>query len=108
MSLNTWPETERPREKLLRLGPAALSEAELLAILLQTGTRGRSANVSSGRMNACSACDDSDAPSPLTRMHVGLKCRRTSATSSGRASSPPHTTRRTRRNTAPRGRPPAR
>ena len=43
MSLNHWPEDERPREKLLRLGPAALSEAELLAILLQTGTRGRSA-----------------------------------------------------------------
>jgi len=43
MSLNTWPETERPREKLLRLGSATLSEAELLAILLQTGTRGRSA-----------------------------------------------------------------
>ena len=43
MSLKYWPEDERPREKLLRLGPAALSEAELLAILLQTGTRGRSA-----------------------------------------------------------------
>ena len=43
MSLKHWPEDERPREKLLRLGPAALSEAELLAILLQTGTRGRSA-----------------------------------------------------------------
>ena len=43
MPLNTWPETERPREKLLRFGSAALSEAELLAILLQTGTRGCSA-----------------------------------------------------------------
>ena len=43
MSLNHGPEDERPRERLLRLGPAALSEAELLAILLQTGTRGRSA-----------------------------------------------------------------
>src|SRR5262245_27624197 len=43
MSMNRWPSSERPREKLLRLGPAALSEAELLAILLQTGTRGRSA-----------------------------------------------------------------
>jgi DNA repair protein RadC len=38
MSLQHWPEAERPREKLLRLGPAALSDAELLAILLQTGT----------------------------------------------------------------------
>jgi len=43
MSMNRWPSSERPREKLLRLGPAALSEAELLAILLQTGSRGRSA-----------------------------------------------------------------
>jgi DNA repair protein RadC len=40
--LPSWPESERPREKLLKLGAAALSEAELLAILLQTGVRGRS------------------------------------------------------------------
>ena len=38
-----WHESERPREKLLRHGAATLSEAELLAILLQTGTRGHSA-----------------------------------------------------------------
>jgi len=43
MSLQHWPETERPREKLLKLGAASLSEAELLAILLQTGTPGHSA-----------------------------------------------------------------
>jgi len=41
--IRLWHESERPREKLLRLGAAALSEAELLAILLQTGIRGRSA-----------------------------------------------------------------
>ena len=41
--LELWQESERPREKLLRLGAASLSEAELLAILLQTGTAGRSA-----------------------------------------------------------------
>ena len=34
---------ERPREKLLAKGAAALSDAELLAILLRTGTAGRSA-----------------------------------------------------------------
>lgn len=34
---------ERPRERLARLGPEALSAAELLAVLLGTGTRGRSA-----------------------------------------------------------------
>lgn len=43
MSIRDWPRNERPREKLIELGPAALSEAELLAILLRTGTRGRSA-----------------------------------------------------------------
>jgi DNA repair protein RadC len=37
-----WPGI-RSTEKLLKLGPAALTEAELLAILLQTGTAGRSA-----------------------------------------------------------------
>jgi DNA repair protein RadC len=43
MSIRDWPITERPREKLLRLGAEALSEAELIAIFLRTGTRGRSA-----------------------------------------------------------------
>jgi DNA repair protein RadC len=43
MRLSHWPETERPREKLLTLGAQALSEAELLAVLLQTGSPGRSA-----------------------------------------------------------------
>ncbi len=43
MAIRDWPLDERPREKLLRLGPQALSEAELIAILLRTGVRGRSA-----------------------------------------------------------------
>jgi DNA repair protein RadC len=37
------PEEERPRERLMRLGPGALSERELLAILLRTGRRGSNA-----------------------------------------------------------------
>ena len=41
--IKDWPESERPREKLRERGPRALSDAELLAILLRTGTRGRSA-----------------------------------------------------------------
>jgi hypothetical protein len=49
LPLPLWPESERPREKLLKLGAPALSEAELLAILLQTGTRGRTA-VDTARM----------------------------------------------------------
>ncbi len=43
MSIRQWPETERPREKLLTHGPGALSDAELLAIFLRTGSRGRTA-----------------------------------------------------------------
>jgi len=35
-----WPASERPREKLLARGPAALSDAELLAVLFGTGMRG--------------------------------------------------------------------
>ena len=38
-----WPETERPRERLLAKGPDALSDAHLLAILLRTGRRDSSA-----------------------------------------------------------------
>lgn len=43
MSIQHWPEAERPREKLLSAGPQALSDAELLAIFLRTGTRGQNA-----------------------------------------------------------------
>ncbi|ALO36501.1 hypothetical protein CMT41_00900 [Colwellia sp. MT41] len=38
--LKDWPELERPREKLLHLGPSSLSDAELLAIFLRTGVKG--------------------------------------------------------------------
>src|SRR6185437_12773625 len=34
MSIRDWPETERPREKLLERGPHILSDAELLAVLI--------------------------------------------------------------------------
>jgi DNA repair protein RadC len=43
MTIKDWPEGERPREKLLGLGPHTLSDAELLAIFLRTGVAGRSA-----------------------------------------------------------------
>ena len=39
----SWPEDDRPREKLLKKGASALSNSELLAILLRTGTNGISA-----------------------------------------------------------------
>jgi len=43
VSIKDWPEAERPREKLLEKGAASLSDAELLAIFLRTGVRGKSA-----------------------------------------------------------------
>ena len=43
MRIADWPEDERPCERLLKLGAAALSEAELLAIFLRTGIAGKSA-----------------------------------------------------------------
>jgi DNA repair protein RadC len=43
MAIRDWPSDERPREKLLEKGATALSDAELLAILLRTGTPGHSA-----------------------------------------------------------------
>ena len=43
MSIKHWPEQERPREKLIQQGAGALSDSELLAIFLRTGTQGISA-----------------------------------------------------------------
>jgi DNA repair protein RadC len=43
MGIKDWPVSERPRERLLTQGPAALSDAELLALLLGNGMAGRSA-----------------------------------------------------------------
>jgi DNA repair protein RadC len=43
MTIHDWPAQERPRERLLSQGPGVLSDAELLAIFLGSGTRGRDA-----------------------------------------------------------------
>jgi DNA repair protein RadC len=43
MAITNWPAEERPREKLLLRGAKNLSDAELLAIFLHTGTRGKTA-----------------------------------------------------------------
>ena len=43
MSIRDWPESERPRERLLSRGGASLSDAELLAVLLGSGCRGKDA-----------------------------------------------------------------
>lgn len=43
MTIKHWPESERPQEKLLKRGARALSDAELLALFIRSGTRGRTA-----------------------------------------------------------------
>jgi len=43
MPITDWPALERPREKLLAQGAVALSDAELLAIFLRTGIKGKTA-----------------------------------------------------------------
>lgn len=43
MGIGDWREEDRPRERLLALGPGELRDAELLAVLLRTGIRGKSA-----------------------------------------------------------------
>ena len=42
-NINAWPRGERPRERLLERGAQALSDAELLAVVLGTGTAGANA-----------------------------------------------------------------
>ncbi|MBS0335948.1 MAG: hypothetical protein JSS40_03880, partial [Proteobacteria bacterium] len=43
MAISHWPAAERPRERLLALGAGVLSDAELVALFLRTGIRGKSA-----------------------------------------------------------------
>ena len=43
MAICDWPEDTRPREKLLKQGATALTDAELVAVFLRTGVVGKSA-----------------------------------------------------------------
>jgi DNA repair protein RadC len=43
MAIKDWPAQQRPRERLISLGAAALSDPELLALFLRVGVKGRSA-----------------------------------------------------------------
>lgn len=43
VAISDLPESERPREKMYKMGPKALSNAELLAIILRTGIKNQSA-----------------------------------------------------------------
>ena len=54
LSINQWAEEDRPREKLERLGPQALSDAELLAILIGSGsTKEDAVSLMKGILNDC-------------------------------------------------------
>lgn len=43
MAITDWPEEQRPRERLIKHGPAILSDSELLAVFLRVGVAGKSA-----------------------------------------------------------------
>jgi len=43
MAISSWPAAERPRERLLERGAGYLTDAELVAVLLRTGIRGKNA-----------------------------------------------------------------
>jgi DNA repair protein RadC len=43
MAISSWPVAERPRERLLERGAGHLTDAELVAVLLRTGIRGKNA-----------------------------------------------------------------
>ncbi|MGH8182298.1 MAG: RadC family protein [Rhodanobacteraceae bacterium] len=87
MSIRDWPTDERPREKLLARGAAALTAAELVAILLGSGVRGHSA-VDMGRdllgragsLNALLASDLAGVPglgpAKRARLAAGLELAR--------------------------------
>jgi DNA repair protein RadC len=51
--IKNWPEGERPREKLLRQGACALSEAELLALVIGSGSAGCRSALDLGRALLC-------------------------------------------------------
>jgi DNA repair protein RadC len=50
MSISNWPAHQRPRERLIREGAQALSDAELLAVFLRVGVRGKNAVELAGDM----------------------------------------------------------
>ena len=48
-TMKELPEHDRPYEKCVRLGPQALTDPELLAVVLRTGTRGKCTSCGNGR-----------------------------------------------------------
>ena len=71
MSMAGWPQGERPKEKLFNKGVASLSDAELLAVILQTGTPGRtSLDIARDMLSAMGACPVSWQPIALASLRT--------------------------------------
>jgi len=72
LKLKTLPAEERPRERLLRLGPERLSDDELIAILLGTGTREQSViEVAGDLLHHCRLKDRDNPLGVLLRFQAG-------------------------------------
>ncbi|MDR2087997.1 MAG: DNA repair protein RadC [Clostridiales Family XIII bacterium] len=89
--IREMPELERPREKMMLLGADRLSNAELLAVLLGTGTKSQSATALADRILSMTpdgiGCLSDCAPEELSRVSgVGIAkaCRITAAVELGR------------------------
>jgi DNA repair protein RadC len=76
MSIIDWPEQERPREKLLRLGASALTNAELLGLVILKGVRHHNAiEVARGWLHhyqGLSALFNADYASLSQQLGIGL------------------------------------
>ena len=69
LTMKDLPESERPYEKLERLGPGALSDAELVAVLLRSGTRGeRVTEIAQRALISAREINQSDPLSALLQM----------------------------------------
>ncbi|HTJ12860.1 MAG TPA: DNA repair protein RadC [Dinghuibacter sp.] len=67
--IRSWPKSERPVERLIKLGPAALTSAELIAVLINNGMRGRSA-IDIGRDLLEKAGDDLEKLASMTPVQL--------------------------------------
>jgi len=72
LTIREWSEDDRPREKMAKKGAAALSDAELLAILIGSGNKDESAVELSRRIMR----DCSDNINELARMSIGELCKK--------------------------------
>ena len=88
MPIHEWPESVRPRERLLARGAQALSDDELIALLVGSGTRGRSALVMANELlrevGGLRALGQADVPRLRERLGVATAARIAAACELGR------------------------